>query len=50
MHSIKYSYMNSKDVSPTCFGTSVPSSRVKICWFLKPIANDNLFFTRFYIV
>lgn len=50
MHRIKYSYMNSKDVSPACFGTSVASSGSKMCWFLKPVANDKPFYTSFYSV
>jgi len=31
MHSIKYIYMNIKDVSVTCFNTSVPSSGITTC-------------------
>ena len=38
--------LNVKDVSVTCFGTSIPSSGVKYVR-LKPTANDKILFSKF---
>jgi hypothetical protein len=41
-------YMNIKGVSPSCFGTSIPSLGRKKCQFLEPTAKDELLFTWYF--